>query len=403
MQDLTKSQRQQLLSRPQQVGGIEVGQKIVVHGGTRHGAIQMTHRDSLVMLLPDAVQDTLRQAVVRERGVVEGPPFAFVTDSLLRAVVADSILRKAEYQLTGVDTTLIGAGASALAATARASKDSLSQRTRFSITRDTLNAGRVTLFSLVAPGFGQVYNRQPWKLPILYASVGGFLTGGILYHQQYKQYKADYQNAVNLRLPPEAQRQAKSKMLSAQSGQTIFYSLAGASYLYFVADAVFNYRGPADPVRKATTLAAVFPGAGFIYTKTYWRLPIYYGGFITLATVIDYNNRNYQRYKTAFDALTDQNPSTTDEFNGRYDPQLIGRVRDAYRRDRDLAIIGLAGAYLLSVIDTHVIASLKNWDMDEDLNVKVEPTAINSIAKNGYGYYSFIPPTTYGLAFKWRF
>ena len=30
----------------------------------------------------------------------------------------------------------------------------------------------VSWISLVAPGFGQIYNKQYWKLPILYGTVG---------------------------------------------------------------------------------------------------------------------------------------------------------------------------------------------------------------------------------------
>ena len=135
--------------------------------------------------------------------------------------------------------------------------------------------------------------------------------------------------------------------------------------------------------------------------QTYWRIPVYYGGFIALATVIDYNNRNYQRYKTAYNALTDGNPSTVDEFNGRYSAELLADVRNAYRRDRDLAIIGMAAAYLLSVIDTYVIASLKNWDVDEDLTVRVQPTMIDT-RFNGRTV-SPSQGSSYGLALKVRF
>ena len=90
-----------------------------------------------------------------------------------------------------------------------------------------------------------------------------------------------------------------------------------------------------------------------------------------------------------------------DEFGGRYSPEILSRVRSAYRRDRDLAIIGMAAAYLLSIVDTYVIASLKNWDVDENLSVRVEPTMIDS-RFNGRPV-SPAQGTAYGLALSFRF
>lgn len=405
-QDLTRDQRQQLNERIKAMDGMAVGQHVRISGGHKGTPVgwradSVAKRAGFIRTLPfsDSLLTTLMLDSTAFSILPDSTLVSVFSDSLLRVSVPDSVLRRAPFSIrSGVDTTYLGSTAKALADSALLAGE---MKQRFRITQDTISAGRHTIFSLVAPGFGQIYNRQAWKLPILYGGVGGFLAGGIIFHSKFKTYSAEYQRAVDLRLPPEVQRAARTRMRNAGSGQTLMFGLAGATYLYFVADAVFNYRGPVDPVRKATTLAAIFPGMGFVYTKTYWRIPIYYGGFIALATVIDYNGRNYQRYKAAYDALTDGNPSTVDEFNGRYSPELLARVRSAYRRDRDLAIIGMAAAYLLSVVDTYVIASLKNWDVDENLSVRVEPTMIDT----RFNGRTFSPSqgSSYGLALKLRF
>ncbi|WP_298064887.1 DUF5683 domain-containing protein [uncultured Rikenella sp.] len=407
-QDLTHDQRKQLNERVKEMDGLAVGQHIRISGGAK-GAFLDPIQDSILRrgryirttLRPDST--LIAQAGFDSIPLYRDAPDTIIaqrfSDSLLITHYPDSVLWHTPFRIAGLtypeaDTTHTGGRLSA-------ADSALLFKPRFRITQDTIAAGKHTILSLVAPGFGQIYNRQAWKLPILYGGVGGFLTGGILFHNKYKTYKAEYQRTVDLRLPPDIQKRARTRMRNAGSGQTLMYAMAGATYLYFVADAVFNYRGPVDPVRKATTLAAVFPGMGFVYTKTYWRLPIYYGGFIALATVVDYNNRNYQRYKAAYDAMTDGNPSTIDEFNGRYSPELLSRVRSAYRRDRDLAIIGMAAAYLLSVVDTYVIASLKNWDVDENLSVRIEPTQIDT-RFNGRTL-SPSQGNSYGLAVRLRF
>lgn len=410
-QDLTHDQRKQLNERVKEMDGLAVGQHVRISGGAK-GTPLDSIQDSLLRrgryirtaLRPDSalIAQAGFDSIALYRNAADSVIGRRFGDSLLVDHYPDSVLWRAPFRIGGLiypamDTTHIGAAGRQLSA----ADSALLFKPKFRITQDTIAAGKHTILSLVAPGFGQIYNRQAWKLPILYGGVGGFLTGGILFHNKHKEYKTEYQRTVDLRLPPDIQKRARTRMRNAGSGQTLMYAMAGATYLYFVADAVFNYRGPVDPVRKATTLAAVFPGMGFVYTKTYWRLPIYYGGFIALATVIDYNNRNYQRYKTAYDALTDGNPSTIDEFNGRYSPELLSRVRSAYRRDRDLAIIGMAAAYLLSVVDTYVIASLKNWDVDENLSVRVEPTMIDTRI-NGRTL-SPSQGNSYGLAVKLRF
>jgi len=52
--------------------------------------------------------------------------------------------------------------------------------------------GKATIYSAVLPGFGQIYNRKYWKVPIVY---GGFVGLGIYinkYNQQYLSYKQAY-------------------------------------------------------------------------------------------------------------------------------------------------------------------------------------------------------------------
>lgn len=268
---------------------------------------------------------------------------------------------------------------------------------RFSFTKDTLPAGRLTLLSLI-PGVGQVYNRQYWKVPVFYGLIGGFAAGGLITSKSYQKSKAEWQRTVDLKLPQAQQDYAQGKMERDGMTRTLFYAMAGATYLYQVADATFNYRGPVDHIRKATTLAAIFPGAGFIYTRTYWRLPIYYGGFLALATVVDYNSRSYQRYQRAYNAMTDNDPTTVDEFNGQYTSQMLQNARNQYRRNRDFGIICIIGAYILSIVDTHVIATLKNWDISPDLSVTIEPTLIDNSIQRASSL-----PTGGGLSLKIKF
>ena len=52
-------------------------------------------------------------------------------------------------------------------------------------------------------------------------------------------------------------------------------------------DSVFFHKP--DPL-KAVWLGAIVPGAGQIYNKSYWKLPIVYGGFMGCGYAIQWNN-----------------------------------------------------------------------------------------------------------------
>ena len=50
-----------------------------------------------------------------------------------------------------------------------------------------------------------------------------------------------------------------------------------------------------DP-KRAMWLALVLPGAGQIYNRKYWKLPIIYGGFVGCAYAMRWNNMMYHDY-----------------------------------------------------------------------------------------------------------
>ncbi|HJH78022.1 MAG TPA: DUF5683 domain-containing protein [Prevotellaceae bacterium] len=142
--------------------------------------------------------------------------------------------------------------------------------------------------------------------------------------------------------------------------------------------------------KRAMWLAIVIPGAGQIYNRKYWKLPIVYGGFIGCLYAIRWNNQMYKDYSQAYMDIMDNDPSTesynqflhlgntiTEENKEQYQ-NLFKKRKDFYRRYRDLSVFCLIGVYALSVIDAYVDASLSEFDISKDLSMKLEPTIINN-------------------------
>lgn len=248
---------------------------------------------------------------------------------------------------------------------------------------DSMGLSKVCWLSLPLPGFGQIYNKQYWKLAVLYPVVGASVTMFVYENKQYKPLKAEYDQYLvdhgYMRTPELDELQ--TKLIRHNTMQQIYAGVAIATYLYFIGDAAVNYStNEVSQVKKATTLSTICPGAGQIYNKSYWRVPIVIGGMASTIYTIDWNNRGYQRFKTAYGLRVDydNNPDkypngSADEFRGNYTATFLKNLKDSYRRNRDLCIILTAGIYLLNILDAHVDAHLQDYDISDDLSMNMEP------------------------------
>lgn len=128
--------------------------------------------------------------------------------------------------------------------------------------------------------------------------------------------------------------------------------------------------------RKAILYAAILPGLGQIYNKKYWKLPLVYGGFYAIGYAINYYNDFHTEYKGhLFYNLENGRGGENDENieTGLTTGQLRTIV-DKARRERDFMIILMGGMYILQMVDAHVDAHLKEFDLNPRLQVSIEPT-----------------------------
>lgn len=127
-------------------------------------------------------------------------------------------------------------------------------------------------------------------------------------------------------------------------------------------------------------LALTFPGAGQIYNRKYWKLPIIYGGAMGVAYAVSYYGGYYNEYKQGYLDYSDSNPNTNghlalipqgypESSAGTY----VKNRMDNYRRYRDIFIVVGVAVYALSVIDAYVDAQLAGFDISTDLSMKVRP------------------------------
>ena len=124
---------------------------------------------------------------------------------------------------------------------------------------------------------------------------------------------------------------------------------------------------------KTASWLALIPGAGQIYNKKYWKLPIVYAGMGTTAYLIYYYEGLTSLYRKEYVARMNF------QWGDRY-PKLeslsdenVLELRNFYRRNMEICIASCAVIYLLSIIDACVDAHLFYYDVSDNLALGIKP------------------------------
>ncbi|GAB3813483.1 hypothetical protein GCM10028895_05560 [Pontibacter rugosus] len=131
--------------------------------------------------------------------------------------------------------------------------------------------------------------------------------------------------------------------------------------------------------------SAVVPGAGQFYNKAYWKVPIVYATAGVLTFFYIDNNNKFQEYNLAYYQRIDGDPTTVDKFanhsvlgtdQGDRAVSNIKYRRDFWRRNRDLTIILSVAAWGLQVAEAYVHAHLKDFDVSDELALRMQPSLV---------------------------
>lgn len=127
---------------------------------------------------------------------------------------------------------------------------------------------------------------------------------------------------------------------------------------------------------KAVMYALVLPGLGQGYNKKYYKIPIVWAALGGAGYAIVFNTRRYRA--SAYDYALQ--PDDTNERYLRF-----------WRRNMELSYIALTVVYALQVVDAYVDAQLYNWDVSENLSLRVTPSLQPLMVPSG------APAPSYGL------
>jgi hypothetical protein len=129
--------------------------------------------------------------------------------------------------------------------------------------------------------------------------------------------------------------------------------------------------------KKAAIYSTIIPGAGQVYTKKYWKVPVIYAGLITSGYYIYQNHSSYKEYKNAYIIRTDTDPNTIDEFNNRYTDDNLVTLTEFYRRNLEVSTLLFTLTYVLNIIDASVNAHLFEYNINDNVSLKIKPSLLN--------------------------
>jgi hypothetical protein len=140
---------------------------------------------------------------------------------------------------------------------------------------------------------------------------------------------------------------------------------------------------------RATKRSALIPGWGQAYNKQYWKIPLVYGVLAIPASTYVYNDDWYQKSKFAYEARFKQNAGDASDVS-KIDSKLtnlslasLQSYRNIFRRDRDYSIMWFILAWGINIVDATVSGHLKEFDINNNLSIRLSPYAQPSQQQSG--------------------
>lgn len=139
--------------------------------------------------------------------------------------------------------------------------------------------------------------------------------------------------------------------------------------------------------RKAAIMSAIMPGLGQIYNKKYWKVPIVYAAVGIPAGLFIYNKNWYDRTRYALAVVVNKsynNPDSLARVHSRLRPLVdlkaegsLLNYRNEFRKNMDYSILFGLLFWGLNIVDATVDAHLKDFDISEDLSLRIKPAILS--------------------------
>ena len=122
--------------------------------------------------------------------------------------------------------------------------------------------------------------------------------------------------------------------------------------------------------KKSALYSLVLPGSGQIYNGNWWKTPFVYAAIGGSIAYLQFNQSRYKRFKTALELELAKKPH---EFTGKINSaEALRNLRNKYDKNTQTSYIGVVVVYGIVAIEAFVDAHLQNFDISDDLSIKVK-------------------------------
>lgn len=137
--------------------------------------------------------------------------------------------------------------------------------------------------------------------------------------------------------------------------------------------------------KLAITLSALLPGAGQIYNKKWWKVPIIYAGLgITSYLIYDFSVQTTS-YQNEYTYRLNKEIEKLNPKYSIYTDENVLALKNYYRRNMEISIAACALIYFLNIIDAAVDAHLFYFDISDELALSWKPyLEVNSTTPSWY-------------------
>jgi hypothetical protein len=128
-------------------------------------------------------------------------------------------------------------------------------------------------------------------------------------------------------------------------------------------------KSPPNP-KKSALFSLILPGSGQIYNGNWWKTPFVYAAIGGSIAYLQINQSRYKRFKTALELELAKKPH---EFTGKINSaEALRNLRNKYDKNTQTSYIGVVVVYGIVAIEAFVDAHLQNFDISDDLSIKVK-------------------------------
>lgn len=149
---------------------------------------------------------------------------------------------------------------------------------------------------------------------------------------------------------------------------------------------------------RTALLLSLLPGAGQVYNHQAWKVPIIYAGLGAMGYLVYSNYTEMADLKEDYlFRLSHDGAALIDKY-ASYPNTSIYNMYQAYNKNFQLMIIISAGVYALNLVDAYVFGHLYDFQINDDLALRISPMVQTSARYWGNGLVA-APSLRFSLTF----